>query len=51
MYQEVPTRTAGARLAKYEFDPTAQAGGQLVHNDPVLFRLCGCAANEVGSFW
>jgi hypothetical protein len=31
-------KTAGARLAKYEFDPTAQAGGQLVHNDWVLFR-------------
>ncbi|MDD2330680.1 MAG: RagB/SusD family nutrient uptake outer membrane protein, partial [Bacteroidales bacterium] len=31
-------KTAGARLAKYEFDLTAQAGGQLVHNDWVLFR-------------
>ncbi len=31
-------KTAGARMAKYEFDLTAQAGGQLVHNDWVLFR-------------
>ncbi|OJV33239.1 MAG: RagB/SusD family nutrient uptake outer membrane protein [Bacteroidia bacterium 43-41] len=31
-------KTAGARMAKYEFDNTAQAGGQLVHNDWVLFR-------------
>ena len=31
-------KTAGARLAKYEFDLTAQSGGQLVHNDWVLFR-------------
>lgn len=31
-------KTAGARMAKYEFDQTAQAGGQLVHNDLVLFR-------------
>ena len=38
MFQEAPTKTAGARLAKYEFDLTAQAGGQLVHNDWVLFR-------------
>lgn len=31
-------KTAGARMAKYELDKTAQAGGQLVHNDWVLFR-------------
>lgn len=31
-------KTAGARMAKYETDPIAQAGGQLVHNDYVLFR-------------
>lgn len=31
-------KTAGARMAKYEFDLTAQGGGQLVHNDWVLFR-------------
>lgn len=31
-------KTAGARWAKYETDPTALAGGQLVHNDYVLFR-------------
>lgn len=31
-------KTAGARMAKYETDPTAQAGGQLVNNDYVLFR-------------
>ncbi len=31
-------KTAGARMAKYEFDNTAQAGGQLVRNDWVLFR-------------
>lgn len=31
-------KTAGARWAKYETDPTALAGGQLVHNDYVLYR-------------
>ena len=31
-------KTAGARWAKYQIDPTAQAGGQLVRNDYVLFR-------------
>ncbi len=31
-------KTAGARMAKYETDPTAQAAGQLPHNDWVLFR-------------
>ena len=31
-------KTAGARMKKYELDPTAQASGQLVHNDLVLFR-------------
>jgi hypothetical protein len=31
-------KTAGARMAKYEFDLNAQAGGQLVNNDWVLFR-------------
>lgn len=31
-------KTAGARMKKYETDPIAQAGGQLVHNDYVLFR-------------
>src|SRR5690606_10457456 len=31
-------KTAGARMAKYETDPIAQAGGQLMHNDYVLFR-------------
>lgn len=31
-------KTAGARMSKYETDPLAQAGGQLVHNDYVLFR-------------
>lgn len=31
-------KTAGARMAKYEFDPNAQSGGQLARNDWVLFR-------------
>lgn len=31
-------KTAGARMAKYEFDEIAQSGGQLVRNDWVLFR-------------
>lgn len=31
-------KTAGARMAKYEFDLNAQSGGQLVHNDWVLYR-------------
>lgn len=31
-------KTAGARWAKYETDVTAQAGGQLQHNDYVLYR-------------
>jgi hypothetical protein len=31
-------KTAGARMAKYEFDLNAQSAGQLVHNDWVLFR-------------
>lgn len=31
-------KTAGARMAKYEIDATAQAGGQLMSNDYVLFR-------------
>lgn len=31
-------KTAGARMAKYELDPTALSGGQLVRNDWVLFR-------------
>ncbi|MDD4776934.1 MAG: RagB/SusD family nutrient uptake outer membrane protein [Fermentimonas sp.] len=31
-------KTAGARMAKYEFDTNAQSAGQLVRNDWVLFR-------------
>ena len=31
-------KTAGARFKKYAIDPTAQASGQLVHNDYVLYR-------------
>lgn len=31
-------KTAGARMAKYELDPAALAGGQLMHNDYVLYR-------------
>lgn len=31
-------KTSGARMYKYEIDPTAQAGGQLMRNDWVLFR-------------
>jgi hypothetical protein len=31
-------KTAGARWAKYEFDPNALSGGQLVNNDYVLYR-------------
>ncbi|MDN4754418.1 RagB/SusD family nutrient uptake outer membrane protein [Porphyromonadaceae bacterium W3.11] len=31
-------KTAGARWAKYQIDPTAQSGGQLIRNDYVLFR-------------
>lgn len=35
---DVAEKTAGARWAKYEFDVAAASGGQLVHNDYVLFR-------------
>jgi hypothetical protein len=35
---EATEKTAGARWKKYEFDPSAQAAGQLVHNDYVLYR-------------
>lgn len=35
---EATEKTAGARWAKYEFDPDALSGGQSVHNDYVLFR-------------
>lgn len=31
-------KTAGARMKKYEFDPTATFDGQACHNDIVLFR-------------
>ncbi len=31
-------KTAGARMKKYEFDPTATNDGQSCHNDIVLFR-------------
>lgn len=32
-------KTAGARMAKYEFDRNAQEGGQLHGNDAVIFRF------------
>ena len=35
---EATEKTAGARWKKYEFDPNAQSGGQLVSNDYVLYR-------------
>lgn len=35
---EATEKTAGARWAKYEYDANAQAGGQLVNNDFVLYR-------------
>ncbi len=31
-------KTAGARWSKYQVDPLAQGGGQLINNDYVLFR-------------
>lgn len=35
---EAYEKTAGARLRKYEVDPTARADGRLINNDIVLFR-------------
>ena len=34
-------KTAGARMAKYEFDQNAQDGGNLHGNDCVIFRFAG----------
>lgn len=35
----IALKTAGARMAKYEFDPNAQEGGVLHGNDCVIFRF------------
>ena len=49
-------KTAGARMAKYEFDQNAQDGGNLHGNDCVIFRfadalLMKAEARFVGTEW
>ena len=44
-------KTAGARMKKYENDPTALNDGQLVDNDIVLFRYADVLLMESEALW